>query len=229
MAYEASTSNVSFSFKIIDNENLASDADYLVNFTVKNPNAQTITVSFLKPTDWGASGVSIWAWNSGGNLFNAWPGVGMTDKGNNWYSYTFDTAITNVNVIFSKAGSPQTVDIMGVTQNTCYQASGLNGSKVTVTAVDCPTTALNDYYASLHMLVYPQPAVDRFVVELPNLGYQSIFHLKIFDLNGKNVLNKAFNGTFFNIERGNLAAGLYVMKIISDDGAYQFISKLSLK
>ncbi|HLV43294.1 MAG TPA: starch-binding protein, partial [Brumimicrobium sp.] len=40
-----------------------------------------ITVSFLKPSDWGSSGVNIWAWTGVKNdLFESWPGVAMTER-----------------------------------------------------------------------------------------------------------------------------------------------------
>ncbi len=229
MTFEAATSNAGFNYKVIDNEDLESDAVYSISFTVNDPAAESITVSFFRPTDWGTSGVSIWAWNNAGNLFSAWPGVAMTDKGNGWYSYTFDPAVTSVNVIFSKAGNPQTVDITGITQSTCYQASGMNGNKITVTSVSCPATEVDMHQSRISMIVYPQPAIDRFVVELPNTGYQGLYNLSVIDLNGKKQMCRTFSESSSIFNRENLKSGIYLIKVSAENGEYEFISRLSLK
>jgi len=229
LTFTASTSNTTFTYQLVDNQDLVSDAIYTATFTVTNPNVQAITVSFKKPTDWGTAGVSIWAWNAGGNLFSSWPGVAMTDKGNGWYTYTFANTVTSVNVIFSKAGSPQTVDISGITQNTCYQSSGLSGSKINVSTVDCATTAVENPSALLKMLVYPQPVKDRFVVEIPNIACQGNFRMSVIDFNGRELMTQIFTGTRAIIDRGDLSAGLYLLKVVSENGDIQLNSKLVVK
>jgi len=136
LTYTAETSNASFTFKMVDSGDLESDAAYTSSFTVTNPNVQAITVSFKRPDDWGTSDVYIWAWTTSGNLFSSWPGMKMTNTNANWFSYTFDPAVKSVNVIFSKNGSPQTVDITGITTTTCYEQDATNGSKLTVKNVN---------------------------------------------------------------------------------------------
>jgi len=89
LIFAAAATNASFTYKIIDSEDLESDVIYTATFTIKNQNVPTITVSFKKPSDWGTSGVHIWAWNANGNLFSAWPGVTMTDNGNGWFHTHF--------------------------------------------------------------------------------------------------------------------------------------------
>ena len=128
LVYTATNTATNFTFKVIDSADLISDATYTVSLNVVSVNpVGSITVSFKKPTDWGTGGVSLWAWTgTSTNLFSAWPGITMTDNGNGWFSYTFASTINNVNVVFSNAGSPQTVDILGITQNTCYEAGALN-------------------------------------------------------------------------------------------------------
>ena len=49
-----------------------------------------VVVKVQKPADW--AGISIWAWNSGDvdwmAQFIAWPGVALTEIGNDWYQFT---------------------------------------------------------------------------------------------------------------------------------------------
>jgi len=137
--------------------------------------------------------------------------------------------VTTVNAIFSKAGSPQTVDITGITQNSCYESNGLSGNKINVSAVNCATTAINPLHAILKMLVFPQPATQSFVVELPNIAMPDDFELYILDLNGKVLRRENFKGKSVIIERENLPQGLVILRILSPETGLQFNSKLSLR
>lgn len=227
MTFTASTTNASFTFQLVDAQDLISDAIYTATFTVTDPNVQPITVSFKKPTEWGTAGVSIWAWNAGGNLFNSWPGVAMTDKGNGWYSYTFANTVTTVNVIFSKAGSPQTIDITGITQSACYQANGLSGSKINVSTVDCNATGIISPESVLKISVYPQPATNYIVVQLPNISSEGAkYNYQLINTNGKKVMNKTMNGSRCIIERTNLPAGIYFLKVSSEENYFVLNSKV---
>ncbi|MEI8086192.1 MAG: starch-binding protein, partial [Paludibacter sp.] len=231
LAFNAASTTASFTYKIVDSADLLSDATYTATFTVGTITPPTgITVSFKKPTDWGTAAVNLWAWTgTNTNLFASWPGVAMTDKGNGFYSYTFASSVTNVNLIFSKNGSPQTVDISGVTQSTCYQQSGLSGSKLTVSAVDCATSGIVETPSLLKALVFPQPATDRFMVQLPNIADQGKYSLSIYDLNGKELRKETFSGNRILLERENLKSGLYILHIIADNSGIIFSSKLSLR
>jgi hypothetical protein len=231
LSYTAGSATASFTYKIVDSADLLSDATYTATFTVGTiPPPTGITVSFKKPTEWGTTGVYLWAWTgTNTNLFTSWPGTAMSDNGNNWYSYTFASTVNNVNVIFSKNGSPQTVDITGITQSTCYEQSGLNGTKLTVTTVNCPTNSIFEPVSILKAIVFPQPAKDRFVVELPNIAVQGDFELSILDLNGKEVRKETFVGTRVLIERGNLNSGFYILQITGKNSGQIFSTKLLLR
>jgi hypothetical protein len=134
-----------------------------------------------------------------------------------------------VNIIFSKNGNPQTVDISSITQSTCYQSIGMNGARLTVSTVDCSSTATENPENRLEILIYPQPAKDRFRIELPNVADQNNYHLSILDLNGREVRRTSFTGNSVLIERGILNSGLYILHIIGDNSGLEFNSKLSLK
>jgi len=70
----------------------------------------TFTVSFYRPSTWG-TGINIYWYNAvpDGSLPSpSWPGVSMTNNGDGWYTYTFNTA-TAATVIFND-GTNQSAD-----------------------------------------------------------------------------------------------------------------------
>ncbi len=230
LSYTAGTATGSFTYRILDSADFLSDAIYTATFTVGTVAPTGITVSFKKPTDWGTTAVSVYAWTGASTaIAGSWPGTAMTDIGNGWYSYTFASSITTVNVIFSKAGSPQTVDITGVTQSACYQQNGMNGNKLNVSLTNCPITTVENPQILLKALVYPQPATNHFVVELPNIAEQAKFDISIHDLNGNEVRRESFIGNTVVLDRGNLKAGLYVVHIKGEKSEFEFSAKLGLK
>ena len=93
---------------------------------------------------WSASSIYLWAWTSEENLFAAWPGVEVTKDLEGWYSYTFDKTVTDVNIIWS-GGNTQTVDIMNITESTCFTPDGFYNNKATCARVDCPDPDDNLY------------------------------------------------------------------------------------
>ncbi len=225
LTFTAAASSASFTFRIVDSENLESDAIYTASFSVIDPAQQSITVSFKKPESWGTTPVYLWAWNGSGNLFGSWPGIAMTAKADNWYSYTFDKSITSVNVIFSKNGSPQSVDIMGLTTSTCYETNNPT-ENFTVKEVTCGTTGLINNPAPEPISIYPQPATSRFYINLPNTGYNGEYELLIIDLNGKKVMQTYFTGQTAQINCEEITKGVYLIRISNEKENEMFTSKL---
>ena len=127
----------------------------------------------------------------------------MSDIGNSWYSYTFGSEITTVNLIFSNNGSPQTVDITGVSQSTCYQTSGLSGSNITVSTSECVTTDFTTPKESNYII----NSTNKNVV-LSDISGKSI---KVFDIFGRTVfeISKAQNSEQFNVNN----SGVYIIAI----------------
>ncbi len=68
-----------------------------------------MTVYFKKPTNWSTATIYYWNVTPGGAA-TGWPGAGMTDMGNGWYSYTLPCADC-ANIIFSDNGANQTADL----------------------------------------------------------------------------------------------------------------------
>ena len=168
---------------------------------------------------------ALWAWTATGNLFATWPGVVMTEGSNGWFSYTFDKSVTSVNVIFSKNGSPQSEDITGVTQATCYEYDGVSGSKFTVKTSACETTAVKNIPVQ-QISIFPQPVKSHFVISLPNTGNQSGYTLSLFDMSGKAVKTNTFTGQTAVIGCENIRRGVYVIRIMSRDDREVYGGKL---
>ena len=197
----ASTS-ASYTFTLTANRTL------VANFTL---NGSGITISFKKPSNWSSSVIYIYAWtDTTPNLLSTWPGVQMFNNGNSWYSYTFAQTINNINVVFSNKGVPQTVDILGITQNTCFESSGLSGVKVTVTAVNCPPTSIYEKrFEKTEIKLYPNPVKTELIIDFDG---GSTF--EILNLMGQVV----YNGNLIKskiVQTSNLTSGVYMIKFSS--------------
>ena len=225
LVYTAAGTNASFSYRIVDSADLLSDAVYVASFTVTAPTSTAIRVSFKRPADWGTTPVNLWAWTASGNLFASWPGVTMTESSSGCFSYTFDKLVNNVNVIFSKNGTPQSVDITGITQSTCFEYDAASGNKFTVKNTACETTSVSHIVVQ-EVSVYPQPAKSRFYITLPNTGNCKTYYLNLIDLSGRIVKTDHFIGQTTAVDCSSVKAGVYFVKIISGDGKEIYTSKL---
>ncbi len=81
----------------------------------------TFTVHFYRPSTWG-TGINVYWWDvlpSGALGVVGWPGTGMTNNGNNWYSYTF-TGVTSDSLIFND-GTNQTANLYRAGTNGWYE------------------------------------------------------------------------------------------------------------
>ena len=119
----------------------------------------TATVYFRKPSTTVPTWTKVyyWAYDNNGRLnpTATWPGDPMTDsvtiRNQVFYYKTFniDTEDNSINIVFNNAGSPQTVDITGITEDVYYQLKSLNGQgKYEVSNV----TRLYDQYNPLKQL-----------------------------------------------------------------------------
>lgn len=206
--------------------------DYKISISSNLPDPEPepggITVSFKRPVDWGTAGVHLWAWHAGGNVFGAWPGQLMNDMGNDWFSYTFPESITSVNVIFSKNANPQSVDVTGITQSTCYEYDAPSGNKFTVKTATCPASSVHNP-VQLQALVYPQPATDQFIVDLPNIDRSKTYEMTILDISGKPVRVEPVTRSTSVFDRGKLSSGIYFIRVMSEDATHVFTSRLLLR
>ena len=95
-----------------------------------------ITVKAKMPAHW-TNTITAWVWADGMDGQVVTP-----TKDGEWYVVTENT--TSLNIIFRNGtdwngDANQTVDITGITTNTCYQLAQEGGAKATYTVVDCET------------------------------------------------------------------------------------------
>ena len=91
--------------------------------------------------------VYLYAWdNNQQQPAGGWPGTKVSKDNDGWWSYTFDSKLTKVNIIWTNGSGDQTVDITGVTVSTCYKLNATTGNKITVTVVDCPADVQPVYF-----------------------------------------------------------------------------------
>ena len=109
-------------------------ANYMGEFVEECP--IPIVVKAKVPASWENDDITVWVWTDGAGT--EYP----TTKEGDWYVYTH-TDDTEFNIIFKsgtgwKGNTYQTVDINGITENTCLQIQSTN-TKATYTIVDCPS------------------------------------------------------------------------------------------
>lgn len=143
----------------IDGENHITNVEYALVMT----ESKTITAVFeyigsesphdsitvrLDPnscSDWNS--VYLYSWINDGAVqpCGGWPGTQVTRDADGWWSYTFDSSIDNVNIIWNNGQGAQTVDIVNVSESTCYALDdtyevGMYGNSLrNVNVVNCPT------------------------------------------------------------------------------------------
>ena len=225
--YTIGTQQASFTYKIVDNQDLESDATYTATFKIYTPEPAGIKVRFKKPSNWTT--VNVYGWKgSDTKLTGEWPGAAATNDGDGWYSYIFNPSETNVNVVFSSDKNPQTVDIKNITTSTCFEEDGKEGDKVKVKTVSCPMTSIENGFARLSMLVYHSPMRSQCMINLPDMG-DNLYRLSIYDLSGRKVASERFEGSDYLLQRNNLNSGIYVLEVLSENGAQIYKSKLVVK
>jgi len=203
LAYTAGSGSGSFTYRILDSGGLMSDATYTAAFTVSG--TSTITVRFQKPDAWSA--VYFYAWTGTSTaVLGSWPGKSITVDADGWYSYTFDSSVTSVNLVFNGgAGSSQSVDVTGITSSVCYKTNGTNSGKYLVVTTDCPYTAINELKES-DLLLFPNPVTDILKISSKN----EVENVNIYGIYG-NLIKKL--GNVDEISFSDIEKGVYILKI----------------
>ena len=167
---------------------------------VYNPNTQVSYVNITTKIQSTLGTPYIWWWGAGSQCADAsasltWPGAAMTDKGNNWYSYTFNNVQDNLGVSIiitaDATGGTKLVDSKTIKQNTCYNETG--------TEITCPTTGIN------------APSFDANVYATAGTITVGAENFSILTLAGVDV----------TAQNGSLANGQYIVKLAN--GAAQVV------
>ena len=104
-----------------DFSNVQSDLTVTAQYEQNDQNdAITVRLNPSSAPTW--SNVYLYSWYDGGVVqpCGAWPGLQVNKDSNGWWSYTFDSNIKSVNIIWNNGTGEQTIDITDVTQSTCY-------------------------------------------------------------------------------------------------------------
>lgn len=104
-----------------DFSNVQSDLTVTAQYE-QNDQHDAITVRLNPSSAPTWSNVYLYSWYDGGAVqpCGAWPGLQVNKDSNGWWSYTFDSNVKSVNIIWNNGTGEQTIDITDVTQSTCY-------------------------------------------------------------------------------------------------------------
>ncbi|KAL6600692.1 glycosyl hydrolases family 31-domain-containing protein [Neocallimastix sp. 'constans'] len=139
-----------------------------------------ITVRFQKPYGW--STVNLWAWDDEDNNIygEVWPGKTINDIGDGWYSYTFPSDVSSVNVLFND-GNNQTKDITNIKSSSCFKLVGDNvmktddcglgpsGCSYTITDLKTSESGMTA------VLDLEDRICEKYDIDIPKLDFQAKF------------------------------------------------------
>lgn len=181
-----------------------------------------ISVYLEKSTSW--SNVNYYAWNSSGDsateLLGAWPGTAITttytDKdGKDYYVYTFDASVRNLNIIFND-GTNQTIDIKNVKKSTFYRLNGKSGKSIGVTDITGQVNSgVKDAVAeTVQVSAYPSPAVEVLTIR----SAVAVECVRIYSMNGR----LAIQTDSPVVKVSGLPSGFYLYEVVLADGNISF-------
>ncbi len=101
---------------------------------------------------------------------------------------------------------------------------GVHGTPGQVNSVSLLGT---DSYNEISLSVYPNPLVTSTSVKVSN--FNGSLQLKMYDVLGKEVKNLSTDSNEFIIYKDNLEAGVYLLKIFSENGSFKSSKKLIVK
>ncbi len=180
---------------------------------------EPIVIKVKVPEEW-TSTISIYNWNNyiEGNFVTT-----ITEE--DWHEYVFERVDT-INIIFVNGedweledNSQQTVDIINITESTCYEVGditpeeGFDYGKRTVNVVNCPKGNPTNI---------PEVESEFFIrVENNNLYVfsQNSSNIKLYTTNGQLLLSKTAVNEFSYI----LKSGIYMLQI--DNEVYKVLVK----
>ena len=68
------------------------------------------------------------------------------------------------------------------------------------------------------LILYPNPAIDRIQIAINQQG-EKVEKVVIYDINGREILNKSYNEYLVNIDVSNYNKGVYIVSVIGRNGA----------
>jgi hypothetical protein len=102
----------------------------------------------------------------------------------------------------------------------CFETNGTGSS---INEVQDPQKQIS------RLIIYPQPATDRFTVNIPDALSQTRFKLYLFNPDGTQAFQTVFSGVNAIINRDNLSSGIYLAVVIDEGSGRKYSAKLVLK
>lgn len=171
------------------------------------------TVYFTKPSNW-ASSIKIYYWEPtppGIIPTVSWPGLPMSSLGGGIYKYVFPD-ISATNLIFND-GSNQTGNLSR-DKDGWYINDVWYDSIPVITAIDNNTS--ND-----ELFIYPNPA-NQGQINIDFKNFDNELLVKIFDLNGRYLLESKVSEKNNAVNISSLNNGIYIIKVYTKQN---FITK----
>ena len=89
--------------------------------------------------------------------------------------------------------------------------SNWKSGSIVISGNQCTTLSVNDYTAiEERFKLYPNPTAD--ILKISN-AKRAMYNVDIIDINGRVLISKSFNETHSELNLGNLATGVYIVKI----------------
>lgn len=128
-----------------------------------------------------------------------------------------NTATYPVDVAFDSSGSLYIV----AKSNACPSPTILAKFTPSMVGVD------EDVLAP-RVLVYPNPAVDYFTIELPR-HYENNTEVLLMDITGKTIHSFVMSGPVVNVPTGDLPEGMYIIRVSSEGGETTTVKQIIQK
>ncbi len=142
-----------------------------VNASTKPQNKNKNTVYFTNNKNWGSVYVHYW----GGASQTQWPGVAMESAGNNHLGeslYKYDIPKDCTSVVFHNNAGEQTIDVVGISDNTGYYLTNKTGANW---GVDSYKAQFDDYTQGAVETVYKESTASYVItiktIDTPENAY----------------------------------------------------------
>lgn len=107
--------------------------------------ASSLKIRFKKPDGWGNQ-VMVWAWDDAKGVAytgNQWPGIAAVSEGNDMFSYTSPSGVTDFSIIFNNNNNGIQTNDTRVIENMCFETGSSferDGKQIykVVEMADCP-------------------------------------------------------------------------------------------
>ncbi len=182
-----------------------------------NSNINSMTLLFRKPTNWSTVNLHYWDVTPSGTVATNWPGVSMTDLGNDWWSYTIPNA-NCANIVFNDNGQAQTEDLTRCGDGSYDNGWETNG-RIDQGLIDgVKETVIHTGLGQNH----PNPAYNSTVITYEVSIAQPI-SIRLYDISGKETIKlidrKVEKGQHqIHFDTRNFKNGIYFYLMESSEG-----------